>query len=224
MTKTLIAGLATITVAATALMGTGMYAATGSTGTTTTSKNITRMARGNFEDISATLSGKVSAEALTALQTLMAKHKTEMDALKTNTGTIVGRITMQAQHTAFKTELDALFVKYPDLRAAMPQREMKHGRGNNKKEAETIIATLSAAAQSEINTIHDTYQIKQETLRSEEKTKIDNVLIQYPDIKAKLDALDTTHTQRGWNKDRKNHLQDENETEDNTILTTTTVK
>lgn len=65
------------------------------------------------------LSGKVSPEALTALETLMTKHKTEMDAMKNNT--TVDEATRKSQMETFKTEMDALLVKYPELKTALPQ-------------------------------------------------------------------------------------------------------
>jgi hypothetical protein len=197
MTKTLIAGLATIIVAGTALVGTGMYAAVS---TTSTNNNATsgwsmgpRMNRENPENITATLSGKVSTEALTALQALMAKHKTEMDALRSNSGTTIDTTAMDAQHTAFRTEMDALMVKYPELKTAMPQMGEKMGRGNGEFEA--TIATLPATTQTELKAIRDEYKTKQDALRTEEKAKIDTILAKYPEVKTKLDTLEANRPQ-----------------------------
>ncbi|NRH21214.1 hypothetical protein HOO68_04165 [Candidatus Gracilibacteria bacterium] len=197
MTKTLIAGLATIIIAGTALVGTGMYAAvsTSNSGNDVTSGwNMgSRMNRENPADITATLSGKVSAEALAALQAVMAKHKTEMDTLRSSSGTTVDKTTMNAQHTAFRTEMDALIVKYPELKTAMPQMGGKMGRGNGEFEA--IIATLPATTQTELKAIRDEYKTKQDTLRTEEKAKIDTILAQYPEAKTKLDTLEANRPQ-----------------------------
>lgn len=197
MTKTLIAGLATIVIAGTALIGTGIYAAASTTGTnnnTTSGWNMgPRMNRENPVDITATLSGKVSAEALSALQALMAKHKTEMDALHSSSGTTVDKTTMDTQHTAFRTEMDALIVKYPELKTAMPQMGGKMGRGNGEFEA--IIATLPATTKTELKAIRDEYKTKQDTLRTEEKAKINTILAQYPEVKTQLDTLEANRPQ-----------------------------
>lgn len=71
-------------------------------------------------DLVNALSGKVSPEALMALQTLMTKHQTAIEAMKSST-TNPDKATLEAQHTAFKTEMDALIVKYPELKTALPQ-------------------------------------------------------------------------------------------------------
>ena len=200
MTNSLIAGLATIVVAGTALVGTGIYAAnivsTGAMGSTTYT---TRMERGNPQNLIATLSVKVSPEALTALTTLMTKHKTEMDEMRSNTGTTINKTTMAAQHTAFQTEMDALLVKYPELKMAMPAigKGMggKMNRGN--REVEAIIATLPTTVQTELKSIHDSYQTKHETLRTEEKAKVDAILTPYPEVKSKLHTIESNPPQGG---------------------------
>lgn len=69
---------------------------------------------GGPENMVNSLSGKVSTEALTALQALMTKHNTEMDALRT-----AGTTPTQTQIDTFKTEMDALIAKYPELKTAM---------------------------------------------------------------------------------------------------------
>ena len=76
------------------------------------------------QDMITTLSGKVSPEALTALQALMTKHKSEMDAIHSNTGNIPDTATMEKLHATFKTEMDALLSKYPELKTAMPIMNM----------------------------------------------------------------------------------------------------
>ncbi len=63
------------------------------------------------------------------------------------------------------------------------------GRSNGKIEA--IIATLPANIQTELKNIHDEYKGKQDTLRTEEKNKINTILAKYPEIKAKIDTLET---------------------------------
>ena len=74
----------------------------------------------NHEGMIASLSGKVSAEALAAFQTLIAKHKTEMEAIHSNSGNTIDKTEMEAKHAAFKAEMDALMVQYPELKTAMP--------------------------------------------------------------------------------------------------------
>jgi len=123
----------------------------------------------------------------------MTKHKTEIDALRSSSGTTVDKTTMDAQHTAFRTEMDALMVKYPELKMAMPQMGGKMGRGNGEFEA--IIATLPATTQIELKAIRDEYKTKQDTLRTDEKAKIDTILAKYPEVKTKLDALKTNRPQ-----------------------------
>ena len=123
----------------------------------------------------------------------MTKHKTEIDALRSSSGTTVDKTTMDAQHTAFRTEMDALMVKYPELKMAMPQMGGKMGRENGEFEA--IIATLPTTTQTELKAIRSEYKIKQDALRTEEKAKIDTILAQYPEVKTKLDVLKTNRPQ-----------------------------
>ncbi len=197
MTKQLIIGLATIAVTGAAILATGMYAATDST-------NASRFMhmgnmRGNPPDLVATLSGKVSTEAITALQTLMTKHKTEMDTARSNTGVTVNKATMEANRTAFKTEMDALFTRYPELKAAMPNMGKWGMMGHGNGEIEAIMATLPEETQNELKAIHDEYKTKLETLKTEEKTKTDAIFAKYPEIKTKLDALHINWPQEmGW--------------------------
>lgn len=68
----------------------------------------------------ASIKSQVSTEAYTALETLMKKHQSEMDALKSGS-TTVDEATMKTQREAFKTEMDALLAKYPELKTTMPQ-------------------------------------------------------------------------------------------------------
>jgi 23S rRNA U2552 (ribose-2'-O)-methylase RlmE/FtsJ len=70
--------------------------------------------------MTASLSGKVSPEALAALQALMTKHKTKVDVSRSNTGTTLNKTVIQAEHDVFKNEMDALFTQYPELKSAMP--------------------------------------------------------------------------------------------------------
>jgi hypothetical protein len=113
--------LATIAITGAAVLATGMYAATDSTNTSNTMQ-MNHM-RTNPQDMVASLSGKVSAEALTALQALMAKHKTEMETMRSNGGNTIDKTAMETQRTAFKAEMDALIVQYPELKTAMPTME-----------------------------------------------------------------------------------------------------
>ncbi len=177
-----------------------MYAA--STGTTT---NKTVESRGfGGENMLSALSGKVSSETLTALENLMKKHKTEMDTLR-NGNTQTDEATMKAKHEAFKSEMDALTAKYPELKTALeankPQGKMGK-RGGNHQEIEAIIATLPEAVQTELKNIRATYQTKREALRTEEKTKMDTVLSAYPEVKTKLDALKPSEEARGFGHSR----------------------
>lgn len=200
MTKGLIIGLATVAISGATLLGTGMYAATANTISNTVSfTQHMRSGMGGPEDMINSLSGKVSVEALTALQTLTAKHKTEMDAQRSSS-TTVDEATMKAKHEAFKTEMESLMTKYPELKTAMeanrPTGDMggrggkMGGRGGyDNSQIDTVIATLPTAAQAELKNIHESYQTKEQALRTEEKTKIDAVLAKYPEVKAKLDAL-----------------------------------
>ena len=71
---------------------------------------------------------QVSTGAYTALETLMTKHKAEMDALKSST-TTADEATIKTKHEAFKTEMDALLTQYPELKSAMPQGNKMNGRG-----------------------------------------------------------------------------------------------
>ena len=196
MKKTLIAGLATIIIAGSALIATGMYAASASSsGTSVQGMFRSHMRQGNPEDIITTLSWQVSTESLTALQTLISKHKTEIDAARSNTGTTLNKTAMNSQRQTFKTQMDALLNQYPELKVAMPTRSQDGKMGHKNREIETIMATLPPTVKTEIDAIHDSYDAKEETLRTEKKAKIDAILTQYPEIKAKLDAIETNRPQ-----------------------------
>jgi hypothetical protein len=194
LTKGLVAGMATVAVSATALVGAGMYAAnTGTTSVSKTTDTSTSQRKGGFENMITSLQGKVSPEALTALQNLMSKHKAEMDAARTN-GQKPDETLMKTQHEAFKKEMDALVTKYPELKTALESIKPAFGKGGprgerNHEEVEKIMATLPETAQTELKSIRDSYREKQEALRTEEKAKIDTILSKYPEVKAKLDAL-----------------------------------
>ncbi len=198
MTKQLIIGLATLSVAGAVLLGSGMYAAT-STGTTTAKTSNTHIEQRDPTAMLATIKSKVSAEAYTALETLMTKHKTEMDAVKSNT--TVDQATMKAQHEAFKTEMDALLVKYPELKAAMPQSGgMKGGMMEKRGGAnpmDTILSGVTTADKTAIEAIRTEYRTKEEALRTEEKGKVDAIIAKYPELKTKLDALEANRPQMG---------------------------
>ncbi len=183
MKKSLIIGLATLALTGTAFIGSNMYAASSGT-MSSTGQSFQRMERHTPADMINSPSGKASPEALTALQTLMTKHQTEMDALK-NSGTQPDKATMDAQRTAFKTEMDALIAKYPELKTALPQVG-NMGRGGG--EMESILAALPADAQASIQTIRDSYKTRLDALRTEEDTQVEAILANYPDVKAKYDA------------------------------------
>lgn len=195
MTKQLIIGLATIAVTGAAIVATGMYASTDSS-ISTSFMRMGNMKMSNPQNMIATLSGKVSSEALVAFQTLMAKHKTEMDAAHSNSGKTLDKTAMQAQRDLFKSEMDALFAQYPELKTAMPTMGKWGMMGRGNGEFEAIIATLPASVQRELKSIHDEYKTKQDTLRTEEKTKIDTILAKYPEVKTKLDTLNTNWPQK----------------------------
>lgn len=159
------------------------------------------MGRQTPEQMVASLSGKVSPEAITAFTTLMAQHKTEMDALRTNTGTTIDRTAMEAKHTAYKTEMDALMTKYPDLKAALPTPPQggKMGgraRGNGSNPMDTILSSVSATDKTALEAIHTEYEAREKALRTEEKSKIDAIIAKYPDLKTKLDALKSNEKSR----------------------------
>ncbi|MBX9809822.1 hypothetical protein K2X92_05520 [Candidatus Gracilibacteria bacterium] len=185
MTKQLIIGLSTIAVAGAALLTTGMYAANMKSTETNTTKMF-HMNSPKGENLINTLSGKISAPALQELETLMKKHKTEMDTLMAK-GTPVDKTAMEAQHALFKTEMDTLMVKYPEIKTAMPQKGSHQGKGGKNDEIQKIMSTLPESVQTEIKNIRTSYEKKGEALRNEEKTQIDTILAAYPEIKNKLD-------------------------------------
>ena len=187
MKKSLIIGIATLTITGSALIGSSIYAASG-----------TWMQRGNHMKkmvTTMTLSG-VSAEAQTAFTALQTKHKTEMDALRTQTGVTEDQI--KAKRESFKTEMDALVTKYPELKNAM-QNGGKMGRENPM---EILLSGLSDTDKTAVKALHEEYKTKQEALRTEEKTKLDTIIAKYPDLKAKLDAMEKNRPQMWENGGR----------------------
>lgn len=196
MTKQLIIGLATLSVAGAAILGTGMYAAT--TSTTSTGSNTPRMEQRDPTAMLATIKTQVSAEAYTALETLMTKHKNEMDALKADS-TTVDQTAMKTAHEAFKTEMDALLTKYPELKSAMPQGGKMGGKGGRDGVGpmDEILTGVSDADKTAIEAIRTEYQTKQESLRTEERAKIDAIIAKYPELKAKLDTLEASRPAKG---------------------------
>lgn len=193
MTKQLIIGLATLSVAGAAILGTGMYAAT--TATTSTGTNTPHMEQRDPTAMLATIKSQVSAEAYTALETLMAKHKLEMTASSTTTD----KATMQAQHEAFKVELEALLVKYPELSTVMPQGGKMGGKGGRDGTGpmDEILTGVSDADKTAIEAIRTEYRTKMETLHTEERAKIDAIIAKYPELKTKLDTLEASHDKMG---------------------------
>jgi hypothetical protein len=188
MKKSLIIGLATLAISGTALIGSSMYAA--STGTTTQAK--TAMMKNRGTDMITSLSGKVSTEALTALQTLMTKHQTEMDTLK-NSSTTLDRTAMEAKHEAFKTEMEALIVKYPELKTAMEANRPMGGKmgrwgKNGENPMKTVLASLPTEAQTQIETIRTNYRTQFDTLRTTEEKEIESIIAKYPEVKAAYDT------------------------------------
>lgn len=196
MTKQLIIGLATLSVAGAAILGTGMYAAT--TSTTSTLTNTPRMEQRDPAAMLATIKSQVSAEAYAALETLMTKHKTEMDALKADS-TIVDQTAMKTAHEAFKTEMDALLTKYPELKSAMPQGGKMGDKGGRDGVGpmDEILSGVSDADKTAIEAIRTEYRTKMEALHTEEKTKIDAIIAKYPELKTKLDTLEANRPTDG---------------------------
>jgi hypothetical protein len=196
MTKQLIIGLATLSVAGAALLGSGMYAATASGNTM--AKSHTRMEQRDPTVMLATLKTQVSAEAYTALETLMTKHKTEMDALKASS-TTADQTALKAKHDAFKTEMDALLVKYPDLKTAMPQGGQIGNKGGRDGAGPMryILSGVTKADKKAIEAIHTEYRTKQDVLRTEEKEKVDAIIAKYPELKVKLAELEKNRPTKG---------------------------
>ena len=123
----------------------------------------------------------------------MTKHKTQIDVALSNTETTFDKTAMNTQRNTFKTEMDALMVKYPELKVTIPQISGNMGRWNGEFEA--AIASLPATTQTKLKSIRDEYKTKQDTLRTEEKAKIDTILSQYPEVKRKIDVLKANGSQ-----------------------------
>lgn len=199
MTKWLVIWLATVAVSGAALLGTGMYAATNSTNFQNQGQwsNVGR-GIGWPENMVNSLSGKVSSEALTALQTLMTKHQTTMDAART-AGTKPTETEMKTQIDTFKTEMDALMTKYPELKTAMPTapmgKKMGRGVGQGQNRIDTILSWVSDADKAAIEAIRSEHRSRQEALRTEEKAKIDAIIAKYPELKAKIDTMEANRPQ-----------------------------
>ncbi len=185
MKKSIIIGLATLVVTGSTLIGSNIHAAS-----STAMQWSTHMPKMQKIEAHLTLSG-VSAEAKTAFTTLQAKQKTEMDALRAQTG--VTQTQIQAKHEVSKTEMDALMTKYPELKTAM----QKWGKMEQKNPMDSILSGLSDADKTAVKTIRDEYKAKQEALRTEEKSKVDTIIAKYPDIKAKLDTMEKNKPQMG---------------------------
>lgn len=152
------------------------------------------MRRGG-EDIVNSLSGKVSADALTELKSLMDAHKVKMDALRTSGTT--DKTAIEALRAEQKTAMDALMVKYPELKTAF--ESVRGGRGMDRDgsgQVDQLFAGVSDTDKAALKTIRDEYKAKIDALRTEEKTKTDAIIAKYPEIKTKLDTLE---------KERLNH-------------------
>ncbi len=205
LTKWLIIGLATISVSWIALLGTGMYAASTGKTVNTHNQNSKMEMRGGMrgENMINSLSGKVSIEALTALQALMNKHKAEMDTMQSN-GVQPTQVEIKTKMETYKAEMNALYTKYPELKttmAGLPQgrKDGKHGIGQ-QDEMNALLAGVSDADKTAIENIRTEYRGKMDALRTEEKTKLDGIIAKYPEIKTKLDALEKNRPRMGqWN-------------------------
>jgi hypothetical protein len=60
-----------------------------------------------------------------------------------------------------------------------------------------ILSGVSDADKTAIEAIHTEYRTKAETLRTEERAKIDAIIAKYPELKAKLDTLETSRPAKG---------------------------
>ena len=56
-----------------------------------------------------------------------------------------------------------------------------------------IISGVSDADKTAIEAIRTEYRTKQESLRTEERAKINAIIAKYPELKAKLDTLEANH-------------------------------
>ncbi len=193
MKKSLIIGIATLAITGSALIGSSIYAASG-----TWSQKGNHMQKMQKMNANMTLSG-VSTEAQTAFTALQTKHKTEMDTLRTQTGVTEEQI--KAKREAFKTEMDALITKYPELKNAL-QKGGKMGRENPM---ENLLSGLSDTDKTAVKALHEEYKTKQEVLRTEEKAKIDVIIAKYPDLKTKLDTMEKNRPQMWENEGRGGH-------------------
>ena len=70
---------------------------------------------------------------------------------------------------------------------------------------DSVLSGLSDADKTAVKAIHDEYQTKHETLRTEEKAKIDTIIAKYPDIKAKLDTMEKNRPQMEQDGGRGGH-------------------
>jgi len=206
MKKTLLIGLATIAIAGSAIIGSSIYAASGTTGNANTGMHhmMRGMGQNGSENRINSLSGKVSTEALTALETLMKKHQTEMETLRSSS-TTPDTTTMEAKRTEFKTEMDALVTKYPELKTAMPTH-MEGGKGMGRHGGRdggefgpmsSVISSLTADEQAKVKTIRESYKTKMDSLRTQEKTEIEAVISGNATAKAKYVEIEKNRpTQR----------------------------
>lgn len=199
LTKWLIIGLSTVAISGTLLLGTGMYAA--STGNIFNQGQASLSGRGMGwpENMINSLSGKVSTEALSALQTLMTKHRVEMDAQRNSWAQ-----PTQAQMDSLRTEMDALMARYPELKTVFPGIGTMRWGNRGQNGINSILSGVSATDKQAIESIRSEYQSKHDALRTEERAKIDSILVKYPEIQAKFDAAQinrpSTARNHGWKK------------------------
>lgn len=66
-----------------------------------------------------------------------------------------------------------------------------------------ILTGVSDADKTAIEAIRTEYRAKQETLRTEEKAKIDAIIAKYPELKAKLDTLEANRPTDGQGRGNK---------------------
>lgn len=201
-------GVAVLLATGTALVGTSLYAAndlSSWTGLTLKQKFERRWDMNMF----ASLSGSISPAALTEFQSLMDAHKAKIDTLRlSSSGGVINSTAIEALQAERKASMDALLLKYPELKNTLPGNGMNgkwwmgkfrknDGRWFGENNHEAILSTLPEWVQSQIKTIRESYKAKIDTLRTEEKAALDAVIAAYPEVKAKLDTLEVNRPMMG---------------------------
>ena len=119
---------------------------------------------------------------------------------------------MEAKHEAFKAEMDALIVKYPELKTAMESARPMGGKmgrwgKNGENPMKTVLASLPTEAQTQIETIRTNYRTQFENLRTAEEKEIEAIIAKYPEAKAAYDTAKANRPAMGemrgprWGRD-----------------------